>query len=268
MLAEAVRKFWYRLGEAGGRSLRTAWGVARADARYPLVHEANMAFVLEERSGLEPEAVPSALLPLLEEAGASHDHVEFWASQASPAARALRAEGWGETHDVVMGWEGGPPTCPPGPVVVREVSESEPGFLPCYRASRDDFGEEALAPDVVDQLFRRHLEVPRPLDLRWLVGFLEGEMAGPASLISLDGVGYVDSVVTVARFRRRGVATATVLRAVEESLAGGDRTLHLLAVEGGRPQGLYERLGFRVRGRVVTFNRPRLPSATGRGGRR
>ncbi|HXF57071.1 MAG TPA: GNAT family N-acetyltransferase [Actinomycetota bacterium] len=267
MLPEAVRGFWYRLGEAGGRTRRTAWGFVRADARYPLLHEANMAAVLEEWAGLQPEDVRSALLPLLEEAGASHDHVEFWASQASPAVRALRAEGWGEAHDALMGWEGGRPTLPSGPVVVREVSESEPGFLPWYRASRHDFGEQALAPAVVDQLLGRHLEVLRPLGLRWFVGFLDGEMAGLASLVSLDGVRYVDSVVTAPRFRRRGVATATVLRTVRESLATGDRTLHLLAVEGGKPQRLYERLGFRVWGRVVTFNRPRLLApAPGTGG--
>jgi predicted GNAT family acetyltransferase len=86
------------------------------------------------------------------------------------------------------------------------------------------------------------------------------EIAGFVGLLSLDGIGYLDSVVTLPSFRRRGVATAGVLHVVRESLDGGDRLVHLLADEDDAPQRLYERLGFRTRARVRSAT-TKLPSA-------
>jgi predicted GNAT family acetyltransferase len=68
-------------------------------------------------------------------------------------------------------------------------------------------------------------------------------------------VGYLDNVVTMPPFRRRGVASATVTAAVGASLGSGDRHVFLLAEKDGDPQRLYERLGFRVRSPIESFTR-------------
>jgi ribosomal protein S18 acetylase RimI-like enzyme len=81
-------------------------------------------------------------------------------------------------------------------------------------------------------------------------------MAGQTTLLGIDGVGYLDSVVTRPEFRRRGVASATVLRAVEAATERGDRLVHLLTVKDSGPQRLYERLGFQLAAEIVTFTRP------------
>ena len=83
------------------------------------------------------------------------------------------------------------------------------------------------------------------------------EVGGFVSLISLAGVGYIDNVVTLGRHRRRGLASAATMEAVRASRDGGDEVVHLLAERDGRPRGLYERLGFEVRGRVTSLTRRR-----------
>jgi ribosomal protein S18 acetylase RimI-like enzyme len=249
-----LRSFWYRL-DATEWSRRTRWGMVFSDPRFPLLYDANHAAVLEEILGLDLEEVRADLLPALREAGAQHEQIEFWASHRSPAVGQMR-QLVGETRDVVMVFAG-PTKDVPAEVRVAEVVEPNAGFLDWYRESRSDFGERReLAPAVVEQLYRRDIEVFVPRGLRFFVGFVEGQMAGQATLLGIDGVGYLDSVVTRPEFRRRGVATATVLRAVQAGIERGDDIVHLLTVKDSGPQRLYERLGFRVEAEVVSFTRP------------
>jgi ribosomal protein S18 acetylase RimI-like enzyme len=227
-----------------------------SDPRFPLLYDANHAAVLEEIPELELEEVRADLLPALREAGAPHEQVEFWASQRSPAAEQMR-QVVGDTRDVLMVFAGSPADPSPAGVRVAEVAEPNNGFLAWYRESRSDFGERReLGPAVVEQMFRRDLEVFLPRGLRFFVGFVDGQMAGQATLLGIDRVGYLDSVVTRPEFRGRGVATATVLRAVQAGIERGDDLVHLLAVKDSGPQRLYERLGFRAEAEVVSFTRP------------
>jgi ribosomal protein S18 acetylase RimI-like enzyme len=79
----------------------------------------------------------------------------------------------------------------------------------------------------------------------------------------MEAAGYIDSVVTRREFRRRGVASGTVSAAVKASLKARDRATFLLAEAGGRPQRLYERLGFQVIARANGYTRPREPLGDG-----
>jgi ribosomal protein S18 acetylase RimI-like enzyme len=196
------------------------------------------------------------LHPALREAGAVNEHIEFWdTSNASPALRQLREEHVRPGSDAVMVFEGPLPVQQEVETVVREITEPDEGFWNWYNASRVEFGEE-MTPPVLEQLLARDRALFHPAGLRWLVGFSRGEMAGYASLLSLEGVGYVDNVVTLPAFRRRGVASATVRRAVEASVEGGDHLLFLLTDDGSDAQRLYERLGFRTRSMIESFTRP------------
>jgi ribosomal protein S18 acetylase RimI-like enzyme len=254
---EPLRSFWYEL-DATEWSRRTPWGMVFADPRYPLLYDANHAAVLEEMPDLELSEIREGLLPAIRAAGAPHEQVEFWAGDDSPAVDEMRAR-VAESRDVAMVFDPSGPAVAgaDGGVRVVEITEPDSAFLDWYRASRSDFGERPdIGPVVADQLFRRDIEQFVPRGLRFFVGLIDGEIAGQTTLFGFGGIGYVDSVVTRAEFRRRGVATATVLRAVEASVERGDELVHLLAVKDSAPQRLYERLGFRVASEIISFTHP------------
>jgi ribosomal protein S18 acetylase RimI-like enzyme len=249
-LPEQVRSFWYALSELSRRMDRTTWGLVQTDPRFPLVWDANNACVLEADSGLTFGRIREELHPVLREAGAPFEHVEFWeTSVESPSLREARETGQRSDADVLMAFEEQPGEPAAGTVEVDEIARPEPSFWSVYRDGLKEFGDD-LSEEVLDQIVRRVRQVFVPAGIRWFVGSLDGSIAGYASLISLRGVGYIDNVVTMPEFRRRGVATAAVRRAVEASLESGNGFLFLLAEENSAPQRLYERLGFRVRARI------------------
>jgi ribosomal protein S18 acetylase RimI-like enzyme len=269
-LPQAVRDHCYALDALSPVFHRRPWGVVKADPRYPVVWDANYAAVYEEAPDLTLEELLGRLRPVRLAAGARGDHVEFWESTVScPALFELRAlvaaepssdqaepdDGsfWALEPDVVMVYEGPPEAGFEPQAEVRELHDADEDFWAWYQTTRRSWGEE-FTDRVVDQLTARDREVLHPAGLRWFVGYLDGAKVGFASLLSLAGVGYLDNVVTLAEARRRGVASATVTAAVRASLDGGDRAVFLLAEEGGAPQRLYERLGFRVRARVESFH--------------
>jgi ribosomal protein S18 acetylase RimI-like enzyme len=259
VLPEALREFWYAVHSRNPVFRRLPWGVVVADPRFPEVWDANHAAILEEAPDLTAEAIRSELTETLRQAGARHEHVEFWnPDEDSPALAQLRRSEGRRRPDVEMAYDASPPGSIVGDVKVAEIDDPDEAFLAWYRSARNEF-DEPLSDQVLDQLLRRDVEVFLPMGLRWLVGYVDGEPAGYTGLLSASGVGYLDGVVTLPAYRRRGVASATVLAAVEASLASGDRVVHLLAERGGAPQRLYERLGFRVVSHVESFTQPLPP---------
>jgi ribosomal protein S18 acetylase RimI-like enzyme len=252
-----VKSFWYASTELGRRAERTPWGMVASDDRYPLVWDANNAAVLEPAPDLTTEEIEASLLPALRQAGATHEHVEFWeTSVESPALAACRRRGDLSDPDVVMVLDRRRlADLEPGRIQIDLVTRPEPSFWPWYRDSLREFGMK-LSDDVLDQLVRRTREVFLRAGLRWFVGSIDGHPAGYASLLSLAGTGYLDNVVTMPGYRRRGVASAAVTAAVRASLDRGDANVFLLAEAGGEAQRLYERLGFTVAASVESFTRP------------
>jgi ribosomal protein S18 acetylase RimI-like enzyme len=84
---------------------------------------------------------------------------------------------------------------------------------------------------------------------RLIAGFTEGEIGSFCALFQEGGVGQIDEVTTIERFRRRGLGTAVVDGAVRASLADGDDLTFLVADEGDWPKDWYARLGFETIGR-------------------
>jgi ribosomal protein S18 acetylase RimI-like enzyme len=256
-----VKAFCYAAMELGQRTQRTPWGAVATDDRFPLVWDANTASVLVPDEGLNPEDIRSALVPALRQVGAPSEHVEFWeTSVESIALKEYRRNGERPDPDVAMVFEG---PMPPSVAAVRvhEVTHPDRSFWPWYGDSLREFGME-LSRDVLDQMVRRTREVFLPAGMRWFVGSVDGEPAGYASLISLEGTGYLDNVVTMPTFRRLGVAGATVASAVTASLEAGDAHVFLLAEQAGDPKRLYERLGFRVAAPIESFTMGLAPEGT------
>ena len=65
----------------------------------------------------------------------------------------------------------------------------------------------------------------------------------------------VEDVATSPDHRGKGLASAVVLRAVEEALASGHDFLFLVANDGSPAQELYARLGFETAGHTWSFLR-------------
>ena len=257
-LPDSILTFWYAMESLALTCERTPWGVVISDARYPTIYDANHAGILESAHGLELEEVRAALHPILRRAGATHEHIEVMdVSDPCPAVDALLAEQQRITSDVVMRFDGSGIE-PVSDAAVEEVWVSDERFRTAYRDSRNEFGEE-LSDEVVDQLVTRDWEVFVPAGLRFFAGIIDGEIAGFTSLIPSGDTAYVDNVVTLPAYRRRGVASATVTRALEEAEKQGLTTVFLLAEENGDPQRLYERLGFSVISRAMGFTRPLPP---------
>lgn len=269
-LLEPLRAFWSAWGALNPVCDPTPWGLVVADRRFPGVWESNHAAVFSHHRTITPDDIRSPLLPVLHRARALYEHVEFWDPPARcPALRAMKAEADHSGVDSVMVFEGDPARLPDsrGSVVrVRHLRRPGARFWHAYMSSRSEFGG-SMDDATIRALVRRDREVLVPAGLQIFAGYVDGELAGFASWISLAAAGYVDNVVTLPRFRRRGVASATTGRAVRESLAKGDRLVHLLTAEGGGPVRLYEALGFRARGTVASVTRRLRPDGRPRSGR-
>lgn len=257
-LPDALLSFWYEAESLAETCVRTPWGVVITDSRYPTIYDANHAGLLEDAPDLTLAEVRDALLPLLRSAGATHEHIEVMdVSDPIPATDELLREHQHMTTDVVMRYEGNGKE-PETDARVEEITSPDDSFWRLYRDTRSEFGDP-FSEDVIDQLVARDRDVFVPAGLRFFVGILGGGIAGFTSLITLGGAAYVDNVVTLPAYRRRGVASATVTRAIEAAHEDGVETVFLLAEDGGHPQRLYERLGFQVVGRAMGFTRPLPP---------
>jgi ribosomal protein S18 acetylase RimI-like enzyme len=108
------------------------------------------------------------------------------------------------------------------------------------------------APSVVVRFLE---EDPRhPSTLR-AVGELDGQVAGRASIGTVDGVAELYAVVTDPPFRRRGVAATVCSALVERQFCDGG-TLVFLDAENPGAEALYARLGFRGIGARLTYTEP------------
>jgi ribosomal protein S18 acetylase RimI-like enzyme len=260
MLPEPVRRFWTAATGLSPNAVAFDWGYVETDSRYPDVWDANNATVLTPTPTVTLDEIRGELRPRLRTAGAGSDHVEFWEPTIDcPALREARSIGMKDRTDVVMTFEGTVREAP-SVVEVEEATAPSEGFWAWYRAGLNEFEQGTVLPEaVLDQSVARTRQVFVPAGTRFFVGRVDGEPAGYTSLLRLEGVGYLDSVVTMPDRRRRGVASSTVMAAVEASRGAGDEATFLLADEGGQPSKLYERLGFHVASRIETLNRP-LPS--------
>ncbi|HEX4439556.1 MAG TPA: GNAT family N-acetyltransferase [Thermoanaerobaculia bacterium] len=91
----------------------------------------------------------------------------------------------------------------------------------------------------------------RESPFRCFVGRVGGEPVATLELAIGGGVGGIYNVATVARFRRRGFASAMMRRALDEARAAGLHAAVLQAAPDG--VGVYRRLGFREFGRITEY---------------
>jgi ribosomal protein S18 acetylase RimI-like enzyme len=258
-LPEPIRSFLYAYESLGQNVVRTDWGMALTDSRYPDIYDANKAIVLEEAPTLSLRDIQRELIPMLDAAGIAFEHVEFMCiSDPMPALAEAAAVCGRSRPDAVMAFDGEdiPDPAAVSAARIEEVLQPDEAFWQAWIDSRPEFGI-AMPAGVLDQLLAGDRARFEAGIMRIFAGYLGWELAGFCSLVSMEGAGYLDSVVTLRRHRRRGIASAVVCSALRASRANGDRATLLLAELDGRPQALYERLGFQTIAKANGFTRPR-----------
>lgn len=238
---EPFLRFWRALDGLFDAEDRTGWGAVVSDARYPAVQEANYARVETTRPvGLDE--IETALLPRISGAGCRREHVVVFVPEAQTDL-LVEASTRGDriVWDLVMA-NTGPAEARAGDPV-EEVEDLGARFWAGHRASLGlfDVSDEAM----LDQLAAIEREVLIPAGRRWFV--IPGADRAPvafSALLVLEGIAFIDHVVTLPEARRHGHATALTRRMLAEARAAGAEATYLLAEPRGTAAGLYGRLGF------------------------
>ncbi len=221
------------------RVLPTRWGAVVTDPRFPLIYDVNCARV-DRGDGVSLADVRDVLVPAVHAAGAVALHVVTFDPQGSrPLLDELEAAEWKFNYDTVMRWRGPlPELCAAHEVVLLDPTAG--GF---WREQAVLLPELDIRGEVLEQYLDWQRAVLVPFGKRWFGVREEGLLLGCGALVELDGVAYVDDVVTARHARRRGIASSVVAHLVEEARASAGTEIFLLADEPG-PIRLYERLGF------------------------
>ena len=112
--------------------------------------------------------------------------------------------------------------------------------------------------DVVRQLVENRRVMAAAVDTRFFAGRVDGEIGSYCELYSEPRIGQIEDVFTLERFRKRGLARATVTRALDASREAGHDLTFLIADRDDWPKELYAKLGFDEIGRIWEFLLPRV----------
>ena len=78
------------------------------------------------------------------------------------------------------------------------------------------------------------------------LGYFQGKPAGTCLLVSINNVGGIFFVATAPEYRRKGIATALLHKAIADSLTMGNSLLYLTTTKGSDAERLYTCVGFEV----------------------
>lgn len=155
------------------------------------------------------------------------------------------------------------PALPPG----LEVRDVKPGHRrPIWEADVESFRDHWGTPDTSEAAFERFLAESAQRPDLWQVAWSGDEVAGHVLVTVHEdenaalGVsrGWLDSVAVRRPYRRRGLATALVVRALRALRAAGYEAA-VLGVDASNPQdalGLYQRVGFEIVSSATAYRRP------------
>jgi ribosomal protein S18 acetylase RimI-like enzyme len=159
-------------------------------------------------------------------------------------AEDLKERGWRHHRLVTMAYRGPRDRSGLSP---RDAEQVDPRAVRGAREQAlDDGSRDTEARRQIVAFTELMADVSRS---RLFAAFTEGEIGSFCALFQEGGVGQIDEVTTIERFRRRGLATAAVEAALRASLADGDELTFLVADESDWPREWYARLGFEQIGR-------------------
>ena len=252
-VSEAFHRLWTRLDAIVADVRPTPWGAVVTRPSAPDVWDVNYARV-DIGDAVAVEEIEAALLPALREADVAVEHVVTFHEEAhEDLFAALAARGHRVGSDAVLVLDHAP-VLERGPLVEELVDADE---LPAVVTSVLREGFEIGPDEAVQQLVELDRQVLRPAGKRWFGIRDGGRIVSAGTLLVIDDAASVDDVATLPASRGRGYASAVVSRIAEEARRTGAGEVMLLADPGApRVIAMYERLGFRETGRIVSSRGP------------
>ena len=175
-------------------------------------------------------------------AGLRHRKVGVYDDLGYDVQADFHAAGWNVERHLVMTHER-PEGLGSGRVDEVSFDELEDVWADGIRES--PYGrEEEVVRQLVAAQHRRRIAV----DVRYFAARVNGEIASYCELFSDGETAQVESVMTLQRFRGRGLAKALVSHAVREARDAPHSLVFLVADAEDWPKELYRRLGFEPQG--------------------
>ena len=229
------------------------FGTAYLHDEVPRVWSRNYLSLERDLESATPGLVSAEADRVLGEAGAAHRKIEVFDAEAGELlAPGLAKLGWQVECDVVMVARREPDREVDLSVVDEvEREELEPVWSEANRSEGHIDDEE-----VIRELAESKRVLASAIDVRFFAACADREIGAYCELYSQAGTGQIENVLTLERFRNRGLARALVLRALGESRAAGNGLTFLLANRDDWPKELYSKLGFDEVGFVYDFLRP------------
>ena len=222
------------------------WGTFLSNPDLPLVWDLNFARI-ESDDAPEPREIVEVVQRLPWPEGARHRKItvddEVVGRRLAPGFASLE---WQVGRLLYMALTGEPPAPPLVPV--REMSAEERadalvGFLP----------QLGTKPDSLPQIIASRRVVEGSIEVRRFGAFVEGEAASMCELYLEGGTAQIEDVATAERFRKRGLSTAVVLKAIDAALVAGSEFVFLIADADDWPKQMYAKLGFEDIGTTYEF---------------
>ena len=234
MAADRIRRFRQTLQEAlAERSVATPHGIARLVDSCPNVYDANYLWVAGAVAPADVLAAEcnDAL------AGRHHRRIVVEGGGAGLADRFVELGYTRSTH-LVLAHERDPDRRVDASMV-RHVSLDELLPVRTEQILAEPWGDDDIAEQLNDA--KRHVAAAVPT--QFFAVMAGGEIAGYCELRVRDGVGQIEDVEVLERFRGRGLGRAIVQHALDEGRDVAD-VVFLEALADDWPRELYARLGF------------------------
>jgi GNAT superfamily N-acetyltransferase len=249
--------FIVRLADRAAKTKEPSpYGVAHLNLDLPRVWSRNYLFADGDLDAVTAEELVAETDRILGAAGLTHRKVELVDAEAGERLEpGFRELNWEVECDVIMVARR---------PLDREVDTSNVAEVPIEELvpvwSHGWQAEPRVQDDdVVQQLVENRRVMAGAVDTRFFAGRIDGEIGSYCELYSEPGIGQIEDVLTVERFRKRGLARATVSRALAASREAGHDLTFLIADRDDWPKELYAKLGFDEIGRIWEFVLPRVP---------
>jgi GNAT superfamily N-acetyltransferase len=248
--------FIYGIAERAATSkVESPYGVAYLNLDLSDVWGRNYLLATESVDEASAELLSAETDRIMGGAGLTHRKVELIDAAAGDRfAPGFRKLGWRSECDVLMVARRDPDR-PADASSVDEVTLDElvPAWTDGWHTDRDVLGER-----VIRQLIENKRRLGDVVETRFFAVRVDGEVASYCELYSDGSTGQIENVLTLPRFRNRGLARATVMRALQESREAGHDFTFLIADRNDWPKKLYAKLGFDEVGRIWEFVLPKI----------
>jgi ribosomal protein S18 acetylase RimI-like enzyme len=227
------------------------FGHAYFNSRYPQVWDLN-AVCVETHRDVDPGEVASDAELLHTDAGHAHRRVDVSDDRVGASCEPfLTRLGWESDRLVFMAYRG-PGERTAEEIPVEEVATSE---LREFRAEISRTEPWMESEEVLEMVLDAAILWSEVGSGRHFAVREGGKVVSATDLYSDGRTAQVEDVATSPDSRGRGLASAVVLRAVEEAVASGHDFVFLVANDGSWPKELYARLGFETIGHTWSFLR-------------